>query len=126
MDAELLKLRKVIEGLPKVGRRRAYTADVRRRILAFVGHEVAAGRSEAAACNAVGMHQATVSEWNGSRKRRASTKKKSTPRVRAVEVVAPEVTGSSSSSRLSLAFPGGARVDGLTIADVVVFAKGLR
>ncbi|MBL4683414.1 MAG: hypothetical protein JKY37_02400 [Nannocystaceae bacterium] len=128
MDAELLELRRTIAKLPKVGRRRAYTADIRGRIVAFVAREVAAGRSEAAACNAVGMHQATVSEWNGGRKKRASAKKKSAPRARVVEVVAAKPAASSppAPSPLSLLFPAGVRVDGLTIADVAAFAKAVR
>lgn len=82
------------------------------------------GQSGAAACKAIGMHQATVSEWRKGPRRRAATKKTKRPtRVRPVEVA---VGPGPVSSSLTLQFPGGARVEGLELADVVELARALR
>ena len=117
MEEEGKELFREIEALPKQGRRRLYTASLRRRVIAFVEKRIAAGGSESKASAEVGIHQATITGWRGGKKRNA---KKATKRVRPVEVVEPV---RRSDPVLVL---GAARVEGLTLADVLVLVKGLR
>ena len=121
MDGEAEKIRRRIEALPKRGNKRQYTAAVKQAVLDFVAQCGEAGQTEAAACKAIGMHQATVSEWRGGRRPRDSTKAKRPTRVRPVEVAPAHVTSS-----LTLQFPGGARVEGLALSQVIELAKALQ
>ncbi len=124
MDVELEDLRRRLAELPVEGGKRQYTADVKRRVLGYVERRIAGGATEAAACKAVGMHQATIAVWNG-RKKRATAKPRPKPkatRVRAVEVVATPAKSDS----WTLVFPGGAHVDGLGLEQVVEVAKAFR
>ena len=117
MEEEGKALFREIEALPKQGRRRLYTASLRRRVIAFVEKRIADGGSESKASAEVGIHQATITGWRGGKKQ---DPKKATKRVRPVEVVEP---AKKSGPVLVL---GGARVEGLTLADVLVLVKGLR
>lgn len=120
MEEEGKELIREIEALPKQGRRRLYTADLRRRGVAFVEKRIAAGGSESKASVEVEIHQATITDWRGGKKRTATKATKATKRIRPVEVVEP---AKKSGPVLVL---GGARVEGLTLADVLVLVKGLR
>ena len=87
MDGEAEKIRRRIEALPKRGNKRQYTAAVKQAVLEFVVRCGEAGQTEAAACKAIGMHQATVSEWRVGRRNRTAAKMAKRPtRVRPVEV----------------------------------------
>jgi len=90
-------------------------------VLSYIAGRIADGTTESAACKDLGMHQATIAVWTG-RKKTGGAKKTAASRVRAVEVVAvaPE------QSRRTLVLPGGVRVDGLSLADVVEVIKALR
>ena len=108
-----------MEQLPKRGRRRQYTADVKRRVLAYRERRLADGASEATACKELGLDQSTVVQWRSGRR----TQKRRSGRgdiVRPVEVAAPR-TG-----QLVLVLPGDARVEGLSLEQVVQLAKALR
>ncbi|MGH1341333.1 MAG: IS630 transposase-related protein [Nannocystales bacterium] len=119
MEEEGQALFREIEALPKQGRRRLYTADLRRRVIAFVEKRIAAGGSESKASVEVGIHQATITGWRGGKKRNAKATK-ATKRVRPIELVEP---AKKSGPVLVL---GSARVEGLTLDDVLVLVKGLR
>ena len=73
MEEEAKELFREIEALPEQGRRRLYTASLRRRVVAFVEKRIAAGGSESKASVEVGIHQATITDWRGGKKRNAST-----------------------------------------------------
>ena len=117
MEEEGRELFREIEALPKQGRRRLYTASLRRRVVAFVEKRIAAGGSESKASVEVGIHQATITDWRGGKKRNA---KKATKRVRPIELVEPAKKSGP------VLFLGTARVEGLTLADVLVLVKGLQ
>ncbi len=123
MDREAEEIRKRLEKLPKRANKRQYTGAVRRTVLEYVARRVEQGQTEAAACKAIGMHQATVSEWRKGPRRRASAKKNALKRVRPVEV---EATVEHAARSLTLQLPGGAWVEGLELAQVVELAKALR
>ena len=117
MEEEGKELLREIEALPKQGRRRLYTASLRRRVVAFVEKRIAAGGSESKASVEVGIHQATITGWRGGKKRNA---RKATKRVRPIELVEPAKKSGP------VLFLGAARVEGLTLADVLVLVKGLQ
>jgi len=117
MQDEARKLWAEVEALPKRGQRRLYTADLRRRVVAFIERRIAAGISETNASAELGINQATVADWRGRRK----TQAKNPTRVRAVEIVE-----SHESSKPVLILGASARVEGLSVADVLTLVKGLR
>lgn len=105
MEEEGKELFREIEALSKQGRRRLYTAGLRRRVVAFVEKRIAAGGSESKASLGVGIHQATITDWRGGKKRNA---KKATQRVRPIEFVEPPKRSGP------ILFSGAARVEGRT------------
>ena len=124
MDIEAEQIRRRLEALPKRANKRRYTAAVKQAVLEFIAQRVGEGSSEAAACKSIGMHQATVSEWRNGPRRRASTDTaEAATRVRPVEVA---VMPGPSSRSLTLELPGGARVEGLELAQVIELARALR
>jgi len=120
MQNEAEKLFREVEALPKQGRRRLYTADLRRRVVAFVEKRIAAGGTESSASVELGIHQATITDWRGGKKRRRTKTTKATKRVRPVELVAP-----AKAETMVLVLGASARVEGLTIDHVVALVKGL-
>lgn len=121
MKHEASEIRRRLDELPVHGGKRQYTAGARRAVVEFVAQRVAAGATEAAASKEIGMHQATITKWrNGPT--RGGTKKKGhvSKRIIPVEVSPVESNG------LTLSLPGGLRVEGLVLADVVELAKALR
>lgn len=117
MDAEQLKKR--IAGLIKIGGKRQYTAALKKDVLEYVAARISAGASEAAACNELELHQATVTGWRKGPRRRGE-KEAAPSRIRRVEIAAP-----TSAREVVLVLPGGARVEGLGLADVVELARSL-
>lgn len=126
MDPEADEIRKRLAKLPMRGNKRQYTAAVKQAVLDFVKRSVASGRTEAASCKAIGMHQATVSEWRLGPRRRASVKKTKDRTQKRVLPVELEATPSMPARSLTLTLPGGAQVEGLELAHVVELAKALR
>ena len=109
-----------VAALPMNGRRRLYTADLRRRVLAFIEKRIAEGGSECKASAELGIHQATITGWRGGKKRSPKKRHRAT-KVRAVEVVATtrESTGPV------LLFGSGARIEGLSTVDIIALVKGV-
>lgn len=120
MDGELEDIRERLAQLPKRGTKRQYTADVKPRVIEYVVRTIDDGGTEAAACAAVGIHQATVTEWRKGPRQRSKSKRRRNC-VRPVELAAAQ-----SESGLALVLPGGARVEGLNLEQVVEVAKALR
>jgi hypothetical protein len=117
MDAEQLKKR--IAGLTKIGGKRQYTAALKKDVLEYVIARISAGASEAAACNELELHQATVSGWrNGPKPRRSSAPARSS--IRPVELAEPAKTRS-----IVVVLAGGARVEGLELSDIAELARSL-
>lgn len=118
MDAEQLKKR--IAGLTKIGGKRQYTAALKKDLLDYVAARIAAGTSEAAACNELELHQATVTGWRKGPRHRSEKGPAVASRIRRVEIAA-----STRAREVVLVFPGGARVEGLGLADIVELARSL-
>jgi hypothetical protein len=118
MDAEQLKKR--IGGLTKIGGKRQYTAALKKDVLEYVAGRISAGATEAAACNELELHQATVTGWRKGPRRRAEKDTAAPSRIRRVEIAAP-----TRASEMVLVLPGGARVEGLGLADIVELARSL-
>jgi hypothetical protein len=117
MDVEQLKKR--IADLTKISGKRQYTAAVKKEVLEYVAARIGDGASEAAACNELGLHQATVTGWRlGPKKRRRH--EKATPTIRPVEIAAR-----TNAHALVLVLPGGARVEGLELSDIAELARSL-
>ena len=121
MDDKADELQREVEQLPKSGRRRLYSEELKRRVLAYVERRIAGGSTESKASVELGIHQATISDWRGRKKRRTKKSKPKSSRVRSVEVVASPKRGG-----LVLVFGTGTRVEGVTVEDVVALAKELR
>ena len=121
MKHEANEIRRRLGELSIHGGKRQYTAAVRRAVVEFVGQRVAAGGTEAAASKEIGMHQATITKWrNGSAQSGGSSKSRQHKRIVPVEVEP------ATARELTLSLPGGSRVEGLVLADVVELAKALR
>ena len=118
MDADQLKKR--IAGLTKIGGKRQYTAALKKDLLEYVAARISAGASEAAACNELELHQATVTGWRKGPRRRTEKEPAVHSRIRRVEIAAP-----TRAREVVLVFPGGARVEGLGIEDIVELARSL-
>jgi hypothetical protein len=116
IDAEQLKNR--IAGLTKIGGKRQYTAALKKDVLEYVTARISAGASEAAACNELELHQATVVGW------RRGPRSKGTPvtrdAIRPVEIAMPTNTRA-----VVLILPGGSRVEGLDVSDIADLVRSL-
>lgn len=125
MESEIETIKAQLEKLPKRAGKRQYTAAAKQAVVRFVTRWTEAGRTESSACEALGIHQATVANWRRGRKRRAAPKPKLEPatRVRPIEVASVE---QSRLGALALHLPGDARVEGLTVEDLVRLIEGLR
>lgn len=120
MGGEVEELRRKLESLPRMGKRRIYTAALKKRVLEMVEGMVAKGMKSSSACEALGIHQGTVSDWRkGGRERRSTPKKRG--RVKPVEIATP-----SMASELVMVLPGGARVEGLNVDQLIELTRALQ
>lgn len=117
IDAETLKKR--IATLPKIAGKRQYTAAVKTDVIAYVVARIAQGASEAAACQELELHQATVTGWRKGPKRKAKSGR-SRGSIRPVDFAV-----SVDSRTLVLVLPGGARVEGLDVSAIAELARSL-
>ena len=117
MKSELEELHGRLAALPKQGRKRMYTTDLKRRVLEYCEARVASGATESTACGELGVDQSTVSVWR--RGRRGGTKGRNGC-VRAVEL---EQQPSRVSPTLVV---GSVRVEGLSLAELIEAARALR
>ncbi len=100
MDTEIEELRRTLENLPRRGDRRIYTVELEQWVLEVVEKLVATGLKTKAACEALGIHQETVTALRQGRRRKISNE-----RGRVVPVV---VTKSpAKKAKLTLVLPGG-------------------
>jgi len=119
MDPEVEDIKKRVEALPRIGGKRQYTADLKRRVIAYVERRIADGSSECAASKELGFFQGTIGEWRRGGSRGKS--KKSRSRVRPVELAPPK-----KQELLTLVLAGNVRVEGLSLEQVIEVAKALR
>lgn len=120
MAGEVEELRRKLDNLPRVGKRRIYTAALKRRVLETVDAMVADGMKQAHACEALGIHQGTVADWKrGGRRMRSTSKKRS-------RVVPVEVAATSPAAELTMVLPGGIRVEGLKVDQLIELTKALQ
>jgi transposase-like protein len=127
MRIGVLELKRRIDELPvSVDGRRRYTGELKQVVVEHVERRCAEGTTAAAACRELGIHKATLVGWmkaTGRRKKGpASKRRQSSPaaRMRAVQL-----TESKHDSALVVLLPGGARVEGLSIAQLGELAKAL-
>ncbi len=118
MDPEIEELKKRVESVPRVGRKRRYTADLKRRVIAYVEKQIADGKTESWASKELGLFQGTVSEWRRGRSR--AKPRTSCDRVRPVELAQTE------GETLTLVLGGEARIEGLSLEQAIEVAKALR
>lgn len=118
MDPELDEIKKRLEALPRSGRKRRYTADLKRRVVAYVQRQVAEGKTESAVSRELGLFQGTVSDWRTGGVR---TKPRKQTTVRPVELARNE-----KAPALTLVLGDEARVEGLSLAQVIEVVKALR
>jgi hypothetical protein len=105
----------------RAGQRRGrFSAELKRAVGAYCAERRAAGAgwSELVADLALGENQ--LRDWSGGGRR-------GVPKLRRVRVIAgPGPSAPASGMGLCLELPGGARVVGLSAADVAVVLRGLR
>ena len=119
---EVAALAAEVGALPKnSGGNRRYPAALRRTILAARSRYVAAGGSTREFAAQLGVHSATLAYWSEGKR---NAKKKS--RVRRVVVSdEPVVAATDTTPTVAVVvLPGGARIEGLTMQQLIAIARG--
>jgi len=113
MQKEVSELKRAIRSAPRNDRgRRRYGADLRNRVVDLAVRWRSKGHAVSKLARELGVRDSMLSEWL----RKSASKR----RVRSVEVVdeAP-----SSHVGLTMKLPSGARIEGLSLEDVVLLLR---
>lgn len=107
--------------------RRAFTAAIRKDVVAIAGRWKQTGRHMTALADALGLHKTTLRAWTDGPKAKRGSRPKA-KRVRAVRVEADrgEQPKETTTGQLVAMLPLGIRIEGLAIADVIELAGALR
>lgn len=122
------KLKEELEARRELGTRGRFTDALRQRVLEYLRARQQQGGTQEEVARELGMSSWTLSRWSGQARRAETGEAASAPgaqRPAAFRAVEVKSAATGRTGALVLHAPGGVKVEGLGLADVVALLRGL-